>query len=266
VREDRGDAAEAMGGSGAGTMSEALMPDAGGPKPDKHRTTGRARLRNYFLTGLIVAGPLAITMYITWWFTTTVDGMVKPFVPRAYLPESYLPFAIPGFGLVIAVLGLTLLGFLTANLVGRSLLRFGELMLARMPVVRGIYKGTKQVFETVFSSNGTSFRTVALVQFPVKGTWSIVFLSNPPPEDLRNRLPTIEDYVGVFLPCTPNPTTGFFFYVPRADVIEIPITVDEAAKLVMSAGMIQPDQSQRQLQALAEAARAARADRVVETA
>ena len=255
-----------MGGSGAESMSEASSSEAGGPKPDKHRSSGRARLRNYFLTGLIVAGPLAITMYITWWFITTVDGMVKPFVPRAYLPESYLPFAIPGFGLVIAVLGLTLLGFLTANLVGRSLLSFGELMLARMPVVRGIYKGTKQVFETVLSSNGTSFRTVGLVQFPVKGTWSIVFLSNPPTEDLRNRMPPADDYVGVFLPCTPNPTTGFFFYVPRADLVEIPITVDEAAKLVMSAGMIQPDQSQRQLQALADAARAARAERVIETA
>ena len=225
---------------------------AGRPGP-----SGRARLRNYFLTGLIVAGPLAITIYITWWFVTLVDGWVKPLVPNRYLPETYLPFTIPGFGLVLAFIGLTLLGFLTANLVGRTLLELGEVILARMPVVRGIYKGTKQVFETIFSSNGTSFRTVGLVEFPTKGTWSVVFLSNPAGPDVQESLPPAGDYVGVFLPCTPNPTTGFFFYVLRRDVIELAISVDEGAKLVMSAGVIQPEDTQRQLQALAEAAAAA---------
>src|SRR5215204_4225704 len=115
------------------------------------RPSARARLRTYFLTGLIVAGPLTITLYITWWFITLVDGWVKPLVPAAYLPDAYLPFSIPGFGLVIALTGLTLLGFLTANLAGRTLLNLGEVVLNRMPIVRGIYKGTKQVFETIFS-------------------------------------------------------------------------------------------------------------------
>src|SRR5829696_4269542 len=119
------------------------------------RSRARIRLRNYFLTGLIVAGPLTITIYITWWFITLVDGWVKPLVPQRYLPETYLPFPIPGFGLIIAFTGLTLLGFLTANLVGRTLLDIGELVLNRMPVVRGIYRGTKQVFETIFSTTGT---------------------------------------------------------------------------------------------------------------
>ena len=215
-----------------------------------------ARLRNYFLTGLIVAGPLTITLYITWWFITLVDGWVKPLVPAAYLPDAYLPFAIPGFGLVIALTGLTLLGFLTANLAGRTLLNLGELVLNRMPVVRGIYKGTKQVFETIFSTTGTSFRKVGLVEFPVKGTWSIVFISTPAAPDLHERLPPAGEYIGVFLPCTPNPTTGFFFYLPRRDVIELSMNVDDAAKLVMSAGVIQSDETQRRLQAMAEAARA----------
>nr|WP_244470627.1 DUF502 domain-containing protein [Microvirga massiliensis] len=210
------------------------------------------RLRNYFLTGLIVAGPLTITIYITWWFITLVDGWVKPLVPVRYLPETYLPFEIPGFGLVIAFTGLTLLGFLTANLVGRTLIDIGELVLNRMPVVRGIYKGTKQVFETIFSANGTSFRTVGLVQFPVKGTWSIVFISNTAGGELTERLPPAGEYVGVFLPCTPNPTTGFFFYLPREEVIELAMSVDDAAKLVMSAGVIQPE-IQRQLRELANA-------------
>lgn len=220
------------------------------------KTSARVRLRNYFLTGLVVAGPLTITLYITWWFINLVDGWVKPLVPAAYLPDAYLPFSIPGFGLVIALTGLTLLGFLTANLVGRTLLNLGEVVLSRMPVVRSIYKGTKQVFETIFSANGTSFRKVGLVQFPVKGTWSIVFISNPAGPDLEERLPAAGEYLGVFLPCTPNPTTGFFFYLPRRDVIELTMSVDDAAKLVMSAGLIQSEESQRRFQALAEAARA----------
>jgi uncharacterized membrane protein len=220
------------------------------------RTSARVRLRNYFLTGLIVAGPLAITLYITWSFITWVDGWVKPLVPAAYLPETYLPFTIPGIGLIIAVTALTLLGFLTANLVGKTLLNLGEVVLSRMPVVRGIYKGTKQVFETIFSANGTSFRKVGLVQFPVKGTWSVVFISNPAGPELTEQLPAAGEYLGVFLPCTPNPTTGFFFYLPRRDVIEISMSVDDAAKLVMSAGVIQSEETQRRLQALAGAEQA----------
>ena len=225
-----------------------------GPSPGR-RSRARVRLRNYFLTGLVVAGPLTITIYITWWFITLVDGWVKPLVPHRYLPETYLPFPIPGFGLVIAFTGLTLLGFLTANLVGRTLLDLGEVVLSRMPVIRGIYRGTKQIFETIFSTTGTSFRTVGLVEFPVKGTWSIVFISTPPGPELHEQLPEAGEYMGVFLPCTPNPTTGFFFYLPRRDVIELTMSVDDAAKLVMSAGVIQPDETQRRLQAMAEAAR-----------
>ncbi len=225
-----------------------------GPSPGR-RSRARVRLRNYFLTGLVVAGPLTITIYITWWFITLVDGWVKPLVPQRYLPETYLPFPIPGIGLVIAFTGLTLLGFLTANLVGRTLLDLGEVVLTRMPVIRGIYRGTKQIFETIFSTTGTSFRTVGLVEFPVKGTWSIVFISTPPGPELHDQLPAAGEYMGVFLPCTPNPTTGFFFYLPRRDVIELNISVDDAAKLVMSAGVIQPDETQRRLQAMAEAAR-----------
>jgi uncharacterized membrane protein len=223
--------------------------------PVRTRTSARVRLRNYFLTGVIVAGPVAITIYVTWWFISLIDGWVKPLVPTRYLPETYLPFTIPGFGLIIAFAALTTLGFLTANLVGRTLIDFGEVLLNRMPVIRGIYRGTKQVFQTIFSTSGTSFRTVGLVQFPVKGTWSIVFIANPASPEIGDFLPTAEEHIGVFLPCTPNPTTGFFFYLPRKDIIELSLSVDDAAKLVMSAGVIQPDETQRRLQKLAETAR-----------
>jgi uncharacterized membrane protein len=222
------------------TTTEPLIPDA--PQPVRHARFG---LRNYFLTGLIVTGPVAITIYLTWSFIQWVDGWVKPFVPRAYLPDTYLPFSVPGFGLVIAFVGLTLIGFMTANLVGRSLVMVGENLLDRMPVVRGLYKALKQVFSTIFSQSGTSFRKVGLVEFPT-GAWSVVFISADPGPSVKSLLPggTDEDYVSVFMPCAPNPTTGFFFFLPRSRVIELPISIEEGTKLVISAGLIQPESHQ----------------------
>lgn len=204
-----------------------------------HPTFG-TRLRRYFLTGLVIAAPLAITASVTWWFINFIDGLVKPFIPNSYLPESYLPFPVPGFGLVIGLIGLTLLGFLTANLVGRTLIDAGEAILNRMPVVRSLYKGVKQVFETIFSQSGTSFRKVGMVQFPQPGMWSIVFIAQEAAPDIAGKLPAGDEQIGVFLPCTPNPTTGFFFYLPRREVIELTISVEDGAKLIMSAGLIQP--------------------------
>src|SRR5207302_6915253 len=221
-----------------------------------------ARVRNYFLTGLVLVGPLYITISLTWWFINWVDDLVRPVIPAAYRPETYLPVKVPGYGLIIAFLTLTLLGFLTANLVGRKLLEYGEHLLGRMPIVRPLYRGLKQVFETLFAKSGSSFRTVGLVEFPAPGMWSLVFLSTPPGADITATLPSQDEYVSAFMPCTPNPTTGFFFYVLRHDVIELAISVEDAAKLLMSAGMIQPGstgEQQKKLAALAETARAGRA-------
>jgi uncharacterized membrane protein len=217
------------------------------PLPPPRPHSARTRLRTYFLTGVIVAGPLAITIYLTWWFISLIDGWVKPLIPANLLPDNYLPFAIPGFGLLVAFFGLTLLGFLAANLAGRTMLSAGENLLDRMPVVRGIYKSVKQVFETIFSQSGTSFRKMGLVEYPTRGMWSIVFISAAPTGELAHKLPEKDDYVGVFLPCAPNPTTGFFFFLPRRDVIELDMPVDDGAKIVMSAGLIQPDEQMRRL-------------------
>jgi uncharacterized membrane protein len=203
------------------------------------RPSTRARLRNYFLTGLIVGGPLAITLYITWWFIKLVDAWVKPFVPRAYLPESYLPFTIPGFGLIVALTALTLLGFLTANLVGRSFINLGETALDRMPVIRGIYRGVKQIFETVFKQDGNSFRQVGLIEWPGEGLWSLCFITEPAQGALASALPG-EEHLCVFVPCTPNPTTGYLVIMERSRVKEVDLTTDEAFKLLMSMGIIQP--------------------------
>lgn len=220
-----------------------------------------ARLRNYFLTGLIVAGPVAVTIWLTWSFITWVDNVVRPLIPPAFRTEHYLPFSIPGTGLIIALVVLTLLGFLTANLVGRTLVGWGERLLGHMPIVRPIYKMMKQIFETLFSKNGSNFRKVALVEFPAPGMWSLVFLSQEPSDEIASRLPKA-DHVSAFMPCTPNPTTGFFFYVPRKDLIELDLSVESAMTLLISAGMVQPDaNNQDKLATLAANARTSQAAR-----
>jgi len=222
-----------------------------------------SRVRTYFLTGLVVAGPVAVTLWLVWWFVTWVDGLVRPFMPVAYRPETYLPVKIPGLGLIIVFVALTLLGFLTANLIGRKLVDFGESILSRMPIVRPIYRTAKQIFQTLFSKSESSFRRVALIEFPSPGMWSLVFLTQSPTEGIAGRLPATE-HVSAFMPCTPNPTTGFFFYVPKREVVELDITVEQAMTVIMSAGIVQPGgepHPQTQLAALAQTARAAQAAR-----
>jgi uncharacterized membrane protein len=224
-----------------------------------HRHRFGAGIRTWFLTGLVIAGPLAVTAWIVWWFVTTVDNLVKPLIPQSVWPENILPFHIPGFGVIMAFVGLTLLGFLAANLAGRTLIRLGETILDRMPVVRGIYKSVKQLFETVFSQQGTGFRKVGLVQFPAPGMWSLVFISTPPSGVVANALPSSVEYTSVFLPCTPNPTTGFYYYLPKSEVIEISLSPEDAAKLIMSAGLIQPE-VQSKLGKLAASAKASKVE------
>jgi uncharacterized membrane protein len=199
-----------------------------------------ARLRTYFLTGLIVAGPLAITAYLSWWLITLVDGWVKPWIPGAYSPDTYLGYPVPGFGAVAALVAITVIGFLTANLVGRSVIGFGEGLLDRTPFVRGLYKGVKQIFETVFRQDGRSFREVALVEWPAAGLWSLCFVTEAPQGALAAELPP--NHVCIFVPCTPNPTTGYLVFVDRARIRPVQVSPDEAFKLVMSLGIIQPSQ------------------------
>jgi uncharacterized membrane protein len=227
-----------------------------------------SRIRNYFLTGLVVAGPVAVTLWLIWWFVTWVDNWVRPFIPVAYRPETYLPIHIPGTGLIIAFIALTLLGFLTANLIGRRLVDFGASLMNRMPIVGPIYRTARQIFQTLFSKSDSSFRGVGLVEFPSPGMWSLVFLTQSPTGNISSSLPTGE-HVSAFMPCTPNPTTGFFFYVPKNQVVELDITVEQAMSVIMSAGLVQPGSdtdSQEKLAALAQTARAAQAARKPEPA
>lgn len=197
------------------------------------------RLRNYFLTGLVVASPIGITIYIGWWFITFVDESVKPLIPNAYNPETYLPFSIPGLGLVGVVIFLIILGALTANLFGRALLKFGEKLVDRMPVIRSVYGTLKQIFETVVSQDSKSFSDVVLVQYPRPGLWAIAFVSGENTSEIQDRMD--DEVVNLFLPTTPNPTSGFLLFAPKKDLIYLEMTPDQGAKYVISAGLVNPE-------------------------
>jgi uncharacterized membrane protein len=212
-----------------------------------------ARLRGYFLTGLIVVGPVAITIYVVWWFINLVDAWVKPIIPTAYLPETYLPFSVPGVGLIVGIFGLMVVGALTANLFGRTIVAHGEMMLDRMPVVRGVYRLVKQIFTTIFSKTGTSFKRVGVIEFPRKGLYALVFLAGDPPVEVEDKIGASNPLITVFMPNGPNPTTGFIVFVPASEVIALDLAVEDAAKLVVSAGLVGPDQQQEQLRKLAKA-------------
>lgn len=204
------------------------------------------RLRNYFLTGVIVCAPLAITVYLALGFIHWVDSWVKPYIPARYSPDTYLPFEVPGFGLFVALFGITMIGFLTANFVGRAVVSFGEHLLDRMPLVRGVYKALKQIFETVLSSRSDMFRTVGMVEYPRKGVWSIVFVAGEKHTEINDKLDKEGDpLMAVFMPCTPNPTTGFLMYVYRSEIVMLDMTIEDGAKLIVSAGLVAPEPPRR---------------------
>lgn len=208
---------------------------------DLPKTPAMTRLRNYFLTGFIVCAPLAITAYLTWSFIGWVDSWVKPYFPARYSPETYLPFAIPGFGLLVALIVITLIGFLTANIAGRAVINFSERLLGRMPLVRGIYRSLKQIFETILSNKGDMFSQVGLVEYPRKDVWSLVFIGGEKDTEINRKLPLEGDpLIGVFMPCAPNPTTGFLLYVRKSEVVILDMSIEEAARLIVSAGLVPP--------------------------
>ena len=215
-------------------------------QPDKAEGSHlAARLRNYFLTGLVVAGPIAITVYVVRWVVTSVDDWVKPFVPSLYNPDTYLPFHIPGMGLIFSIVALTMFGALAANLIGRTLVSYSELMVGRMPVVRNVYRGLKQIFETVLTQKGGTFKQVALIEFPGPGLWSVVFVAADAKGEIQEKLGDDgTQFVGVFLPTVP-PTTGYVVYMNKKDIVVLDMSVEDAAKLLLSAGLVMPEYRKR---------------------
>lgn len=197
-----------------------------------------AKLRAYFLAGILITAPTAVTVYLAWLVITFIDARVTPLIPLKYNPETYLPFSIPGLGLIILVAFLTIVGATTAGLLGRILLRTSERLLNRMPIIRSVYGAAKQIFETVLAQQATAFREVALFEYPRRGTWAIGFVTN-------YRQGTIEQYieddlVSIMLPTTPNPTSGYLLFVPKSEIRILDITVEEAMKMIISGGIVLP--------------------------
>ncbi|MEL6736343.1 MAG: DUF502 domain-containing protein [Pseudomonadota bacterium] len=197
---------------------------------------------------------MAITAYLTWTLIQWVDSWVKPYLPDIYNPDQYLPFSVPGFGLLVALFIITIVGFLTANLIGRSIVSYSEYLLSRMPVVRNIYSALKQIFETVFREDSDNFQSAVLVEYPRKDIWALAFVATDTLGEVQEKLDEpAGQTVSVFLPTTPNPTSGFLLFVPKQDIVMLEMSVEEAAKLVISAGLVAPEFKQKQQEALEKA-------------
>lgn len=198
----------------------------------------RRHLRGYFLAGILVTAPIGITFYMAWLIIEWIDSKVTVLLPPLYNPETYLPFGIPGLGLLIVCIFLILIGALTAGMLGRFWVRTSENILGRMPVVRGVYGAIKQIFETVLSQQSNSFREVVLLEYPRRGSWAMGFITGKTEGEIQSS--TEDEVVNVFLPTTPNPTSGYLLFLPRRELITLSMTVEEGIKMVISGGIVTP--------------------------
>jgi uncharacterized membrane protein len=202
-------------------------------------------VKKYLVAGLLVWLPLAITIWVLSWLLGAMDGVFAALLSatQAVLPESARAGIdqlrrVPGLGVIVMVLGLLLTGVFAANIFGQWWLRQWDRLLGKIPIVKSIYNSVKQVSDTLFSSNGNAFREAVLVQYPRQGSWTIAFVTGRPGGEVAQHLPG--DYVSVYVPTTPNPTSGFFLMMPRADILELKMSVDEALKYVISMGVVGP--------------------------
>ncbi|WP_159966347.1 DUF502 domain-containing protein [Profundibacterium mesophilum] len=198
------------------------------------------RLRANFLTGLVVIAPIFLTVWLIYGVVGWIDGWVLPLVPARFRPEQYIGINLRGVGVIIFLIFTVIIGWLAKGLIGRSLLRWGESLVNRMPVVRTIYSSVKQLAETVFAQSESSFEKACLIEYPRRGIWAIAFISTSAKGEIARSIPVEEQKLSIFLPTTPNPTSGFLLFLPRSEVIELDMSVEDAAKLVISAGLVYP--------------------------
>ena len=219
--------------------------------PAPRRKSFFSGLRTSFLTGVVVIAPVGLTVWLIWSVIGWVDGVVLPFVPSRYQPENILntflgldiQLQLRGLGVVFFLIFTTFVGWLAKGLLGRSLIRSAERFVNRMPVVRSIYSGVKQIAETVFSQADRSFEKACIVQYPRKGIWAVGFISTPAKGEIHARVNDAQNLLSVFVPTTPNPTSGFLLFFPTEDVIELDMSIEDAAKLVISAGLVYPNEN-----------------------
>ena len=198
-----------------------------------------ARFRRYFLAGILVTSPILITVYVTWLIVTFIDAQVAGLLPNSLDFTKQLPHQIPGLGLIISIIVITFIGAITPGFIGRTLLKVGERILDKTPVVRSIYGAIKQIMETIMSTNSESFREVVLAEYPRKGIWVIGFVTG----ETKGEVQTLnkEKLINVFIPTTPNPTSGFLLFIPKKDLIYMKMKVEDAVKMVISGGIVTPN-------------------------
>lgn len=221
-------------------MARRNDPEGGPPPPDKAPTQSLfAWLRGRFFAGMVIAAPIAVTFLILQFLIGEIDKRVVPLIPAALNPETYLKYAVPGFGLIVLVVFLTILGGIATNLIGRSVISVGDRILSQVPIVRSLYSAFKQLVEVFAKDNTDQFSEVVLIEYPKTGTWCLGFVSSPAKGEIGVTLGA--EYLGVFVPTTPNPTSGFLMYVDAKEVIRLKMTVEEGAKMILSAGLVVPE-------------------------
>ncbi|KDA02039.1 DUF502 domain-containing protein [Hyphomonas oceanitis] len=221
-------------------MARRKDPEGGLPPPDKAPTQSLfAWLRGRFFAGMVIAAPIAVTFLILQFLIGEIDKRVVPLIPAALNPETYLKYAVPGFGLIVLVVFLTILGGIATNLIGRSVISVGDRILSQVPIVRSLYSAFKQLVEVFAKDNTDQFSEVVLIEYPKTGTWCLGFVSSPAKGEIGATLGG--EYLGVFVPTTPNPTSGFLMYVDSKEVIRLKMTVEEGAKMILSAGLVVPE-------------------------
>ena len=230
-----------------------------GTRRPRRRARFWPRWRANFLTGLVIVAPVTLTFYLIWTLIELVDAKIVPWVPEFYNPSTYIGVSVPGFGVLVFLIFTAVVGAFTRNVFGKQLVLMGESWLDRMPLVSSLYSAVKQIIETVLSQSKTSFQKACLVEYPRKGIWAVAFVSTEAKGEVAARVDANgEPLMSVFLPTTPNPTSGFLLFVPVRDVIELEMSVEEAAKLVISAGLVTPPTAEEKAAAAKRAAAMAR--------
>ncbi|MBO7244983.1 MAG: DUF502 domain-containing protein [Alphaproteobacteria bacterium] len=210
----------------------------------KKKNEKKTTLKTYFFTGIIVTAPIAITLYLAVEFIAFIDTKVTGFIPAAYNPNNFLPYGLPGIGIILLLLLFTGIGMLTANFIGQYFMRIGLRVIGKMPVISGLYNAIRKIFETILGEDKTkAFRKAVLIEYPRRDLWTIAFLTGPVPHQIHEAL-NEKKLISVYVPTTPNPTSGFFLYVPQKDVKELDVSVDDALKMVLSTGIIGPKETQ----------------------
>lgn len=227
-------------------------PDHHDDPAPRRRSSVLTALRNNFLAGLVVIAPIGLTFWLVTTVLGWVDGVVWPFIPQAYHPQELVnrllgregadtvAINVRGAGVILFLIFTVLVGWIAKGLIGRSFIRWGEGLVDRMPIIRSVYNGVKQIAETVFSQSEASFDRACLVEYPRPGLWAVAFVSTSAKGEIAQKIPCEDEILTVFLPTTPNPTSGFLLFVPKVDVIPLDMSVEDAAKLVISAGLVYP--------------------------